>query len=412
MTTSPRLLAAALAAALLAAHPAVCAPVHPVPVEGQAAVAPFFGRLSSLDSRTPVPPVRILVLGDSHTAGESWTGRLRDLFQERFGGVSRGTIAPGKPMRYYRPHRLRAGHTRGWSVRNSRKGAPGPYGLTGFRLVGRTSGEFAWAETLSPGTFDRAVVEVVGGPGYGTLVARIDGRRVGRLATFSTRLEPLFIPVETGGRPARRLDLSLVGDGPVEILSVTLESGSAGIVLDSHGLVGATVGVIDAWDPELVRRELGERPPSLIVLAYGTNEGFDPTFDPAAYEAQFRRSLDLLRERAPGASILVVGPPDGALASVNRRRKPKKTEWVTPPFLAQVREIQRRVALAESCSYWDWSAAMGGPSAIHEWRAASPPLAGSDRIHLTDEGYAASADTLFDSLLRAYDTWRDIRASR
>jgi lysophospholipase L1-like esterase len=55
---------------------------------------------------------------------------------------------------------------------------------------------------------------------------------------------------------------------------------------------------------------------------------------------------------------------------------------------------------------------MGGESGIHDWRAASPPLAWTDRIHLTDEGYAASAEALFGSLLRAYDTWRETRAGR
>lgn len=407
--TRGRFLVAILAATVLSAHPAPAARVLPVAVDGEAAAGSFFSRLSSLEERPPGSPVRILVLGDSHTAGESWTGRLRDLLQERFGGTARGTIAAGKPMRYYRPHRLRAGHTRGFSVRNSLRGAPGPFGLTGFRLVGRKPGERAWVETLSPHGFDRAVVEVNGGPSHGTLVAMVDGRRAGRFPTASERREPLFITIPAGDKPGRRLELALVGDGPVGILSISLESAESGIVVDSHGLVGATAGIIELWDPEVVRRELAQRPPDLIVLAYGTNEGFERSFDPVSYEAQLRRNIGLLRQGAPGAAILVVGPPDGARAV----KGPGKTkEWRTPRFLSPVRDIQRRVALAESCSYWDWSAAMGGESGIHDWRAASPPLAWTDRIHLTDEGYAASAEALFGSLLRAYDTWRETRAGR
>src|SRR3546814_19419281 len=58
-------------------------------------------------------------------------------------------------------------------------------------------------------------------------------------------------------------------------LSWTVERNRPGVVLDSHGIVGATVRVAERWDRKTVAAELARRRPDMIVLAYGTNEGFD-----------------------------------------------------------------------------------------------------------------------------------------
>src|SRR3546814_20054905 len=74
---------------------------------------------------------------------------------------------------------------------------------------------------------------------------------------------------------SHRLAVSPAGDGPVELLSWTVERNRPGVVLDSHGIVGATVRVAERWDRKTVAAELARRRPDMIVLAYGTNEGFD-----------------------------------------------------------------------------------------------------------------------------------------
>ena len=38
-------------------------------------------------------------IGDSHTANDSFSGRLRELFQARFGDAGRGVLPPGVPYR-------------------------------------------------------------------------------------------------------------------------------------------------------------------------------------------------------------------------------------------------------------------------------------------------------------------------
>ena len=78
----------------------------------------------------PVPPparrsqagrlarLTILQIGDSHTEAEHFSGRLRALFQARFGNAGRGMLAPGAPVDYWRP--TRCGPSRPASGRSSR----------------------------------------------------------------------------------------------------------------------------------------------------------------------------------------------------------------------------------------------------------------------------------------------------
>src|SRR5580704_618750 len=92
-------------------------PPSPLPVETRlsspAALAPFFAALAALEERQAQDPVRVLQLGDSHTANDSLSGRLRDRFQARFGDAGRGWLPAGIPFKYYRPHQVSVSET-GW----------------------------------------------------------------------------------------------------------------------------------------------------------------------------------------------------------------------------------------------------------------------------------------------------------
>jgi hypothetical protein len=82
-------------------------PAPPPPVEQRlsspAALAPFFTALAALEQRQSQQPVRIIQIGDSHTANDSLSGHLRELFQGRFGNAGRGWLPAGVPYKYYRP---------------------------------------------------------------------------------------------------------------------------------------------------------------------------------------------------------------------------------------------------------------------------------------------------------------------
>ena len=89
----------------------------PPPVEQRlsspGALAPFFAALAALEQRQAQRPVRIVQIGDSHTANDSLSGRLRERFQQQFGEAGRGWLPAGIPYKYYRPQLVSVSES-GW----------------------------------------------------------------------------------------------------------------------------------------------------------------------------------------------------------------------------------------------------------------------------------------------------------
>jgi lysophospholipase L1-like esterase len=198
----------------------------------------------------------------------------------------------------------------------------------------------------------------------------------------------------------------------VDVLAWTVTRGRRGVFYANLGTVGASVDLMDTWDPGLLRQDLAHLAPSLIVLAFGTNEGFRDSTDPAGYAAIFANRLRELHAAAPGAALLVLGPPDGY-----RRRGKKSTappacgdpNWTEPPNLAPIREVQRSVAAREGAYFWDWQAAMGGACSMLRWAATKPPMAAPDHVHLFEPGYQATAEALFRAIMDGYERYRALR---
>src|SRR5215475_9820618 len=110
-----RVVAAALLGLLsIASNVAAAAgPAGEVRLANAAALEPFFVALAGLGSRRARLPVRILQIGDSHTANDSFSGRLRERLQAKFGAAGRGWLPAGVPYAYFRPALVTVSET-GW----------------------------------------------------------------------------------------------------------------------------------------------------------------------------------------------------------------------------------------------------------------------------------------------------------
>jgi lysophospholipase L1-like esterase len=397
---------------------AIIQPNKEVMVGTATQLTPFLNRLSKLDAGKP-ERLTILQLGDSHTAGGIISEHLRRLLQDRFGGAGRGMMVAGHAYSGLRQTDIRITQSGKWNFVNSLKsGTPGPFGISGFRATSRKAGSSMTLNSQEDAGFDRVVVEYVRRPGNGYLDIEVDGRRISHLSTNGSRTEVLTMSaaVPTG---SRQLRLMAPGKEPVELLSWTIERSTPGIIYDSHGVSGATVEIISRWDEEVVTKELRSRSPSLVILAYGTNEGFGAGFDAARYEAIFRDTVKRIRATLPEAAILVMGAPDAARMPEKNCKKrndalilpcvqpgsqisPRQCIWSPPSPLAEVREIQRRVSANEGAYFWNWEALMGGACGIHRWALANPPLARSDHVHLNLLGYTAVAESLYQTIMEAY----------
>jgi hypothetical protein len=76
------------------------------------------------------------------------------------------------------------------------------------------------------------------------------------------------------------------------------------------------------------------------------------------------------------------------------------------PRLAEIVAVQRKVAEAAGCGFYDQQEAMGGPGSIVSWAVEPESRAQRDRVHLTRTGYAQVAASFAGDLIRAYEEWR------
>jgi lysophospholipase L1-like esterase len=230
-------------------------------------------------------------------------------------------------------------------------------------------------------------------PGAGRLQVIVDGAVRANLSTASNRVEAAFWTTEVeDGR--HRVELVARGGGPVKVLGLSMTR-PAGVVYDALGVNGARFVHWQRADEALVTAELGRDPPALVVTTFGTNETDEDEATGEAHRRAFLRTLGMLRRAAPGASCLVVGPPDRATKAVVRRRR----VWQTTAALAPIITAERQAALESGCAFWNTFAAMGGSGTMRRWAVLDPPLAGDDRVHLTSSGYRLLADALASALL-------------
>jgi lysophospholipase L1-like esterase len=185
------------------------------------------------------------------------------------------------------------------------------------------------------------------------------------------------------------------------------------------GTIGATVDLVGNWNPNLMASEMQRLNPSLVIVAFGTNEGFNDATDPALYPTVYDSRLNALRVAAPHAAFLIAGPPDGTrmwhagrFGQTCANQTDAGTNWVVPPRLPTVRAAQRQIAVAHNYYFWDWSSAMGGQCSINTWTDTDPPMAAPDHVHLLSPGYRATADALFREIMHGYDQYRAILRGR
>jgi len=383
-------------------------------------LAAFFRALDRLEQHDGAP-VYILQLGDSHTAGDYFPGVLRTDFQQRFGDAGRGMMQPGIPFRGIRQSEIHLVQSGRWVYHNSfSHPEEGPYGITGFTAESRSAGATISIEALDSEGFDRVEVGYLRQPKGGALDIEVDGKTLRRIATAgSEHFQRVSLAAPKGSHV---LLLRAADKRPVRILSWSIERHAPGVVVAGFGVSGAAIGLVQRWTPEIVTDEIRHLNPALIILAYGTNEGFLDDFDEGKYRDTAAATLDFIRRAAPNASILLLGPPDGQhlvpAACYNRQGSGAEAtcvrgssggngcSWVTPRPLATVREIERREAARVGAAFWDWAAIMGGECAMHQWGLLDPPLGRADHVHLSAAGYAKSADELFQELMQAYDAYR------
>lgn len=374
----------------------------------------------------PARPVSILQLGDSHTAADFLTGQVRRVLQAEFGDGGAGYVAPGKPRSGVRSSALKIEASSGWTYQGlqTAKNDRSHFALSGYEATTSAAGESLTYTADQPVSWDVIEIETVAQPKGGTIEISLDDKVESEVALEGTtkgRLVIRLTPEHTQVDRLQRLRIQTkTADAPVTISGVAVRNRASGVAVSAVGFPGATIDIVNRYDGDTFRQEIRRHAPDIVVLAFGTNEGFNDDLDPTAYATRYRRVLGRVRRAAPGAAVVIVGPPnanrlpagckqEAATASCqsSRGRDPgapgegpaadadgggRMCVWRAPPNLARVREVQRRIAEEEKLVFWDWAEVMPPECGAHDWAKATPQLMADDHVHMTIAGYRQSAD--------------------
>ncbi|WCT75356.1 GDSL-type esterase/lipase family protein [Sphingomonas naphthae] len=432
------------------------------------ALDPWFAKLQ----RAAAPggrqgkPLHILQIGDSHTAGDAITGAWRDQMQARYGSGGRGVMPPGRPYNGFLSYGATASMSPGWTVASgfgaNWGGGGTPLGLSGFSLTSSTPGSTIGLVADSTEQFNRFTVCALARPGAGALSIRVGGTTE-RMNLSSITQRPECKTIRTPGLSEDAMVTLEQGSATVTSIA-SFRDGQGGVAISNLGIVGSQLVHFGRTDDQVLGEELREYDPDLIVVAFGTNEGFAARFTPFEYEVVLRSQIGRIRRLAGNVPILLLGAPDAAsrraemrinapgysvaecgatpaLAQAAPAPAPARPAYdpigaivaalrgdlttetpqqpaVDPPptpapaatasgglfapaALKAVRDVQRRVASSLGVAFWDWDARMGGACTSVAWVRQSPPLMRGDYVHYTKAGGHEIATRLQADLDRA-----------
>jgi lysophospholipase L1-like esterase len=335
---------------------------------------------------------------------QAWRSRL----QARYGNGGRGMLAAGRPYDGYLTWGVTAAQSPGWSVNALFGRAFDPngawLGITGYTQTARARGETLslGADTASD-AFDRLIVCAIAQPNGGTLSLQIGERNT----RWSLEAPVITSECRSLDSDAAASSASVVTEDAriVSVTSMTVLKREGGVVLSNLGVSGAQLVHLSRSPEVVVNHELSAFPPDLIVVAFGTNEGFSPVLDPVLYEVELRHQVFRLRWLAGrDVPILLLGPPDAATRTPGVLATSCGEGWYVPRRLAEVRERQRVVAHELGLAFWDWSAAMGGACASSAW--VRDGLMRGDHVHFTRSG-GERVGALLDAAIERATSWRD-----
>ena len=373
-------------------------------------------------------PMTILQLGDSHTAADFFTGQIRRLLQAEFGDGGAGYVVPGRPRSGVRSSAMKIEASSGWTyagLQAAKDAARAQFSLSGFEAATSLSGETLTYSFEQPIAWDLIEVETTTGPGAGGFSISLDGKLESgyRLDSPSQdRIVVRLMPEQAAVDRVREIKITTLSSDPVRISGVNVRNRKSGVSVSAIGFPGATVDIVNRFESNAFQAELKRMAPDVVVLAFGTNEGFNDNLDPSVYAGTYRKVIARIRRAAPDARLVVVSPPNANRLPANCKAeaaravcrsalrepdppvtgtvppgegdKDKACIWREPPKLARVRDIQRRIAEEMSLTYWNWASVMGAECGAHDWSKATPPLMADDHIHMTIAGYRQSAEKL------------------
>ena len=366
-----------------------------LPIENSAALIPFFEQLYRHQKGDVPGPIRVLHYGDSHTAADELTGSMREQFQQAFGDGGAGYSFAGRPWNGYRRLDVKTGATNGWySDGLVGRTGDGKYGLGGVSVTAKRAHESVYL-VADGQSFELFYLKQ---PGGGEVAVYDNGALIDQFSTSGDQSEPAYLHYDAEAGQ-HKLEVETLDAYPVRLFGWVAEK-ATGVTYETLGINGAEAAMMLGWDAAILRSNIERRNPALIAVAFGTNEAGHRDLTVDGYRDLYLRLIHRLREDAPTATILIVGPPD-------REGYSRRAGWVAMDTLDTIVEAQRQAALAAGCAFWDQRDKMGGKGAMRQWVQAG--MAQYDHVHFTVAGYRMIGSALYRDVMSQYEVFLKAR---
>ena len=335
-------------------------------------LASFYASLAEAGERR----VRVLHYGDSQIEEDRLTQQIREALQSRYGGSGAGLL----PLAQTIPSLT----VRQELYMNGRFVTPqqGPrrYMVHGFKRDQRADGLYGpmgqmayLSDSLVKGSEQiQAVCKPLQNNGHYDLWQVFADSSV----HYSTSGDTVF----------------LSGRGGVYGLS---QESRTGVIVDNiplRGCIGTVFTKIDSTQLADFYREQNVR---LIIMQFGGN-AIPSNKNPGTISGivkGLRQQVRYLRQCAPEASFLFIGPSD-MLTQENG-------EWITYPMVPYMDRLLRKMAMEENIAYFSLYRWMGGSGSMLHWQEVG--LAGSDGVHFTRAGARKAGKAVAEWILEGVD---------
>ena len=329
--------------------------------------------------------VRVVHYGDSQIEEDRITSTLRSHLQEQYGGIGPGLL----PLVQTIPTRTVVQSLLIDGQRVTPKNGPQRWLVYGPKAQQRDSnnhygvmGQVAVLDSLC----DSVTVHF---EPYGKLTK----------ANYFSQMRVIATPsiVVDGSRQHKgalrdtltRLNIDLCGIG--EVYGISLESPS-GVIVDNIPMRGGSGNVFTKINRKQLTDFFAETNTRLIILQFGGNvmPWANTEERVRSYAYSMRKQIRYLRECAPNASLLFIGPSD-MLTVVDGEKR-------SYPTIAYMDQQLARAAAAEGIAYWSLFKAMGGEGSMLQWQEKG--LASSDGVHFYRSGANKAGELLWAWLKR------------
>ncbi|MBL7938764.1 MAG: hypothetical protein JNL43_05340 [Flavobacteriales bacterium] len=357
-------------------------------------------------------PIRIMHYGDSQLEGDRITAYLRNKLQSQFGGTGPGLFAVADIVPSFSIDRVLSDN---W-IR---------YSVMGRKDRTQKHDRFGALSTFSrftPILPDTAALDTV--VHTGSITLRPLRRAYGKAQQYSVcklyfgwHRAPVTVELKKDGEIAEKeevpatdgllirewrlgntpgeMTISFTGTDSPDIYGISLESRN-GLAVDNIAARGGAGYEFRRMDQGVLSKMYADLDVKLLILQYGGNvlPNLRSAEEAAQYGRFFGAQIGRFKKMIPGVSVVVIGPSDMSIK--------EGENYVTRPFLEEVRDAMKSNALAQGAVFWDMYEAMGGRNSMVSWVAADPPLAATDYTHFSPQGAKKVGELFYTALINDF----------